>query len=99
MPNLGSKIEYPLGNATGNLHNVQRSKSMANQLGKIGIHDNDAGRKILVDHFENTYYNNLNIINENEITIVNSLLFGPGGSVGVESVWQENKLITMKFFE
>lgn len=96
---LGNKAEYAFGNAKGSPHNIQRSKANAIQLRKIGIHDNDIGRKLFYDHFKNTFNINKKLIMGNSgRTMINSLLVGPGGFIGVQSLWEGNKLITFIFF-
>ena len=45
--NLGNKLSYIFGKATGSTHNVQRSKSMYSLLNKIGIWDNKFGNEYL----------------------------------------------------
>jgi len=53
--NIGTKLEYVFGNATGNKHNIARSLEMERTLNSIGIFDNSAGREymteVLVDAF------------------------------------------------
>lgn len=71
----------------------------AAQLSKIGIHDTAIGRQILTDHFSSAFYSNqASIISNAGRTTVNSLLAGPGGFRGVQSIWESNKLITFIFF-
>ena len=97
-PDLGNKLDYAFGKASGNPHSISRSMDNAAQLSKIGIYDNTAGRQILVTHFTNTFYANQSlIINSCGRVSVESLLAGPGGFLGVKSVWQANKLITFIF--
>ena len=36
VPELGRKLDFILGKATGSIHNIQRSQTMASQLGKLG---------------------------------------------------------------
>jgi RHS repeat-associated protein len=49
-PQLGRKLEYFLGNATGSAHNVERSTQMQSQLIRIGLPDNAATRQLLTEH-------------------------------------------------
>ena len=95
-PELGNKLEYALGNSTGNEHSVERSLSNATQLGRIGIHDNELGRQILTQHFNNVFYSNQAMIMGAEVRVnIYSLLAGPGGFCGVRSTWDGIKLITI----
>ena len=97
-PELGNKLEYAFGNAKGSSHNIRRSMDNAAQLGRIGIHDNAAGRQILSSHLNNVFYSNqAEIMSTSSRMAVNSLLAGPGGFLGVHSVWEKNKLITFIF--
>ena len=43
LPNIGDKLKYVSGKATGNAHNEIRSKEMLRQLNSIGILDNNGG--------------------------------------------------------
>ena len=44
---LGNKLDYIFGKATGDKHNIERSISMENLLNKIGIFDNASGREYI----------------------------------------------------
>lgn len=69
------------------------------QLSKIGIHDNAIGRQRLNNHFNNVFLSNQSYILEaNGRIAINSLLAGPSGFRGVQSIWEGNKLITFMFF-
>ena len=69
------------------------------QLSNIGIHDNATGRQLLNNHFNNVFLSNQSYILEAKGRIaINSLLAGPSGFRGVQSIWQRNKLITFMFF-
>lgn len=99
IPELGRKLEYIFGNATGNAHNIQRSTDMARQLNRIGIHGDARGRELLTEHFAMVLNNPMNIVKEQGArTVRESLLSGPGGFLKMESVWENNKLITVKLF-
>jgi hypothetical protein len=99
VPDLGRKLEYLFGNATGNAHNVDRSLDMARQLNRIGIQGDAGGRALLTEHLTMTLNNPMNILrDEGSRTIRESLLGGPGGFLKMESIWEGNKLITMKLF-
>jgi len=106
---LGQKLDYPLGKATGKAHNVQRSQSMANELKRIGIHDTPMDRATLEIHLNEVLSNPSNIIKtevrsytipgqvpvEYTATIRESFFMGPGGGVKFETIWDGNRLLTI----
>ena len=94
-PKLGRKLDFLLGLATG-ARNVQRSRAMASELGRIGLHDSPATREMLADHFAKVLNDPTNIleIQANGRVVRESLLMGPGGAVKVRSIWQDDHLIT-----
>ncbi len=109
---LGDKLDYLFGKATGIKHNIQRSKSMLAELRKIGIHDTPASREYLAKHLNDVLKDPSNIskvevrsyiakelpdtpIVEYTATTRESLLIGPGGAVKIESVWNDDKLLTV----
>jgi hypothetical protein len=93
---LGAKLEYVFGKAIGSVHNIERSTGMLRQLQSVGIFDNVAGRSILNSHFETVYNSTKGILQSNGRYLRESLLMGPNGGLKVESIWQGNKLITVK---
>lgn len=95
-PDIGRKLEFFLGNATGKAHNVQRSQVMQGQLSKIGIYDDVAGRTILREHLETVGRSNDFVVGATSPTRVvkESFLRGPGGSLSFETIWDGNRLIT-----
>ena len=97
--NLGKKLEYVLGNATGRPHNIQRSQSMATLLSKIGLRDNLDTRQLLTDHLLEIA-RTPGTVQENGRIIRESLLIGPGGAVKLKTIWEETKeeikLITLE---
>lgn len=94
---LGRKLEYLLGNATGNAHNISRSTSMLRQLQQIGLQDNPATRSLLARHFDGVVRSTTNILRtqSNGRVVRESLLAGPNGVLKVQSVWEDTKLITV----
>jgi RHS repeat-associated protein len=96
VPNLGRKLEYFLGNATGNLHNVDRSTGMLRQLESVGLGDGAATRQYLTDHLTGVVNDASNIVlnQTNGRVVRESILMGPTGSLKFESVWEGDKLIT-----
>lgn len=93
---IGTKLEYVFGKATGNAHNIERSTAMLRQLESIGIFDNAAGRAYVHKHLENAYSTTMGIVQENGRVLRESLLMGPNGALKVESIWDDSRLITVK---
>lgn len=95
-PEIGTKLEYFFGNATGSAHNIQRSGDMASQLNRIGIQDNAQGRALFTRHLEEVFRNPGSVlkVQDNGRTVRDGLLTGPGGMVKTETVWEGNRLIT-----
>jgi hypothetical protein len=53
----------------------------------------------LQDHLEAVYKNTTNgVRQENGRVLKESLLVGPNGAIKVQSVWENNKLITVEIF-
>lgn len=100
VPYFGKKLEYIFGNATGNKHNIDRSIAMERQLNSIGIFDDPFGRKLVLDNLSDSFDNPSSILKtqENGRIVRESLLSGPNGVLKVESVWEREKLITVKLY-
>lgn len=96
VANIGRKLEYLLGKATGSAHNIERSTGMLRQLESIGIFDNAAGRLVLSDHLKAVFGNAVGLSQSNGRVLRESLLMGPNGGLKVESIWEGNQLITVK---
>ena len=96
---IGSKLEYAFGKATGSTHNITRSMDNASALSKIGIYNNKSGRQLLTEHFDKALNDNRNIIfAKNAVRVETStVLSGPGGLLNVKSIWEGEKLITFWF--
>lgn len=99
-PDLGRKLNFIFGKATGNSHNINRSKSMLQQLERIGLHDNPASRKVLEQHLDDVLNSASNVLRSqsNGRVVRESLLMGPNGGMKMESIWEGSKLITVKIF-
>jgi len=97
---LGQKLEYVFGKATGSAHNIERSQAMLAQLERIGLPDTAANRALLQQHLEAVANDASNIARTqaNGRVVRESLLIGPGGAVKVESIWEGLKLITVNLF-
>ncbi|MDD1503500.1 hypothetical protein PVA17_12105 [Lysinibacillus sp. CNPSo 3705] len=100
LPYFGKKLEYIFGNATGNKHNIDRSIAMERQLNSIGIFDDATGRKLVLDNLSDAFDNPSSILKtqENGRIVRESLLSGPNGVLKIESVWDREKLITVKLY-
>lgn len=99
-PDLGNKLDYAFGQATGRQHSVDRSRSMLQELEKIGIRDNAAGRSLLRENLIQAYYTPNNILGPGKYVgqvIKESFLVGPHGFLVVQSTWQKNVLRTIMF--
>ncbi|WP_416147664.1 hypothetical protein ACM26V_15665 [Salipaludibacillus sp. HK11] len=99
-PNFDRKMEYVFGNTTGNKHNIDRSIAMERQLNSIGVFDNKTGRKRFLDNLTDTFNDASSILKtqDNGRIVRESILTGPNGVLKVESVWDGEKLITIKLF-
>ena len=93
---IGTKLEYVFGKATGSAHNIERSTGMLRQLESVGIFDNAAGRSVLKNNLERVFSETGGILQSNGRYLRESLLMGPNGGLKVESIWDANKLITVK---
>ena len=87
IPNLGRKLDFLFGKATGRIHNIQRYTDMLRNLNRIGIQDNSAGRALLKSHLCQVFNNTEGIPLTNGRVLRESLLMGPRGGVKVESIW------------
>jgi RHS repeat-associated protein len=96
VPNLGRKLDYLFGLATGSAHNVQRSRELARSMGSIGLHDTPATRQYIASHLDEVLNDATNIVEQVTQTRVmrESLLTGPGGAVKLQTAWEGNQLIT-----
>ncbi|MFJ7647696.1 hypothetical protein ACIQ1H_09110 [Lysinibacillus sp. NPDC097279] len=99
-PYFGRKLEYMFGNATGNRHNIERSIAMELQLNSIGIFDDATGRKLVLDNLSEAFEDPLSIlkVQDNGRIVRESILLGPNGVLKVESVWDEERLITILLY-
>lgn len=93
---IGNKLDYVFGKATGSVHNIERSTGMLKQLQSIGIFDNAAGRSLLQAHLESVYNGTKGVLQSNGRYLRESLLMGPNGALKIESVWEGDKLKTIK---
>ena len=100
LPELGNKLDYIFGKASGSSHNIQRSTQLYEQLKKIGIFDTDVGRATLTEYLTKALNdaNNVSKIQETGRVVKESLISGVNGVLKMESVWEGVKLITVFFF-
>jgi len=93
---IGRKLDYLYGNATGNVHNIQRSLDMQRQLERIGLHNTPSNRAYLVQHLQTVLNNPTNVPKtlSNGNVIRESLLMGPNGGVKLITIWNKTKLVT-----
>lgn len=109
--NLGNKLDYLFGHATGKTHNIERSKQNLAQLSRIGIFDNTQGRNYVTSHLNSVLRDSSNILRIEPrsytvdgvvytwtATIRESLLVGPSGFLKVETIWNGNSLVTVTLF-
>jgi RHS repeat-associated protein len=99
-PQLGQKLEYFLGNATGSAHNIERTRELAQQLQRIGLPDTAGTRQFLVEHLTEVMNNpnNVSLVQQNGRIVKESLLMGPIGGAKLQTVWDASKLITGNIF-
>lgn len=98
-PEIGTKLQYVFGKATGSAHNIERSLDMERQLNRIGIFDNAEGKAYVQQQLEKAFHDTTNgTVQSNGRILKESLLTGPNGFVKMQSVWDGNKLITMELF-
>jgi hypothetical protein len=83
------------GKATGSAHNIERSTGMLRQLESVGIFDNAAGRSLLNNHLEGVQSGTKGVLQSNGKILRESLLMGPNGGLGVQSYWEDNRLISI----
>lgn len=96
---ISKKADFILGKATGNAHNIERSKSMLRQMERIGLPDTPQVRGLLKDHLISTLRDPNSIKDtalEGGRILRESLISGKNGHLKVESIWDGNKLITVK---
>jgi hypothetical protein len=100
VPQLGRKLDFVFGKATGSTHNIQRSLGMAQQMERIGLADTSASRALLVNHLTKVLNDPTSIakVQENGRVVRESFLMGPYGGVKFETVWDGAQLITVKVF-
>jgi RHS repeat-associated protein len=96
VANIGTKLDFMLGKATGSLHNINRSQSMLRLLQKMGLPDTQATREYLAKQLQRAYSHGVGQLQENGNVLIQSLLAGPAGSwAKMITIWRDNKLVTI----
>ena len=91
---IGTKLEYLFGNATGSAHNIARSQAMANELARIGLADSAAARAYVTQQIERSFLQQ-GIEQTKGRILRETVLIGPEmGAVKLQTVWDGNRLIT-----
>ena len=98
QPDLGNKLNYLFGQATGTVHNIQRSLQMLKQLNSIGILDNPANRAYITEKITESFYYSQAVLQANGREIREIMLMGPHGGVKMQTIWEGAKLITIMLF-
>jgi hypothetical protein len=95
-PEIGNKLDFLLGKATGDPKNVVRSKDMLRSMESIGLRDNATTRQYLSEQLETAVNQADNIVKTQADgrVVRETLLMGPNGGVKLETVWDGAKLIT-----
>jgi hypothetical protein len=98
---LGRKLDYLYGKATGSPHNVERSQQMLGQLNSIGLPDTPENRAYIAAQLEAAYLDPSSVVGPGRAPgslVRESLLMGPLGGLKMRSIWQDNRLITVILF-
>jgi RHS repeat-associated protein len=92
---IGSKLEYLFGKATGE-KNLARTVDMLKKMQGIGIFDTVANRAYLQGYFNSVLRNSANVVfrQANGTTVRESLLMGPSGGLKMTSFWQGDRLMS-----
>lgn len=94
------KLDFLLGKASGREHNINRSQAMLRQLEPIGFHNTPQNRAYLANYLYLIYLDPTNIseFQTNSRVVKESLLMGKYGGLKVQTIWDEEKLITINLF-
>ena len=98
--NIGSKLEFLFGRASGSAENIARSRAMQNELLGIGLRDSPSTRGYVSDILQSALRDPMSVraVQTSGRVVRESILMGPKGGVKLESTWEGTKLITMKVF-
>ena len=92
---LSQKLDYILGNATGDKHNIDRAQGLLEQVQSIGINDTPKGRQYMLEQLMEIP----DAVSESHIrNRYSSLLCGPNGVKQMDTIWESGKLITIYIF-
>ncbi len=92
---VGEKLEYIFGNATGNEHNIDRSKGLLKHVQSIGINDTPNGRQYIFEQLMNVPDAVSDLPGRHRYS---SLIWGLGGVRQMDTIWDNGKLITVYIF-
>jgi len=97
---LGNKLDFILGRATGRQHNIDRSVDMLRQLESRGLFDSPATREYLTEHLNQVLNDPTSIVKvmADGSTVRQSFLMGPNGGLMLETVWKGNQLKTAMIY-
>ncbi|MGY2008640.1 WXG100-like domain-containing protein [Nocardia gipuzkoensis] len=87
------KYDYLFGRVAEDPHNTPRSVQNLDQLNRVGVFDNPAGRDLLSRHFDEIVSADSNIARTfsnqyGEFQVRESLFVGPNGILKFETTWQ-----------
>ncbi len=92
---ISQKLEYIFGHASGNEHNIDRTRSLLEQVQSIGINDTPKGRQYMLEQLMGIP----DAISESPVrNSYSSLLCGPSGVRQMDTIWENGKLITVYIF-
>ncbi len=97
-PELGKKLDYLFGKASGNKHNVSRSLGLLNKLESIGISDTEYWRAYLSEIIIKSFYDSEPYLFDGSVAR-DILLCGPNGFLKLQTIWEGVKLITMYLYD
>ncbi len=95
--NIGRKVEYMLGRATGSAHNLARTRELASTLRGVGLEDNPWTREYLETALR-TAYDSPGVLQADGAVAREMLLAGPAGFLRMKTIWRGKQLITVYLF-
>ena len=96
-PILGDKLKYIFGQATGSVHNIQRSIQMLNQLKRMGIYNTPYWRNYISNQIIKMFKSR-GYVQANGRIVKEAMLYGPGGGIKIRTIWDGLRLITIELF-
>lgn len=108
IADLGNKLEYQFGNASGNEHNLDRTRGLLAEMKKLGFEDTAENRSYFQKYYNNVLNDSNNIIEIKEqsymlngrkitydATYRQSFLMGRNGGAQITTVWDGNRLLSV----